>query len=77
MVIADPKLADFSAYADVDILTPNLAELQLAVDAQLDDLESIAAAASGYRRIASHWRGNGHLECPRDHTGECRGRNHS
>ena len=52
MVIADPKLADFSAYADVDILTPNLAELQLAVDAQLDDLESIAAAASD--TAASH-----------------------
>jgi D-beta-D-heptose 7-phosphate kinase/D-beta-D-heptose 1-phosphate adenosyltransferase len=52
IVIADPKLADFSAYADVDILTPNLAELQLAVDAQLDDLESIAAAASD--TAASH-----------------------
>ena len=46
VVIADPKLADFSAYADVDVLTPNLAELQLAVHAQLDDLESIAKAAS-------------------------------
>ncbi len=51
-VIADPKLADFSAYADVDVLTPNLAELQLAADAQLDDLESIAAAASD--TAASH-----------------------
>ncbi len=52
VVIADPKLADFSAYANVDILTPNLAELQLAVDAQLDDLESIALAASDI--AASH-----------------------
>ena len=46
MVIADPKLEDFSAYADVDVLTPNLAELELAVGAQLDELESIAAAAT-------------------------------
>ncbi len=46
MVVADPKLADFSAFTDVDVLTPNLAELRLAVDAKLDDFESIAAAAA-------------------------------
>ena len=45
MVIADPKLTDFSAYSDVDVLTPNLAELQLATDTPLNNLDSITAAA--------------------------------
>ncbi len=50
MVVADPKLADFSAYANVDVLTPNLTELENAVDAKLDDLETIAAAAAATAR---------------------------
>ncbi len=46
-VIADPKLADFSSYAGVDLLTPNLAELRTATALSDDTLDSIAAAAGG------------------------------
>ena len=46
-VIADPKLADFSSYAGVDLLTPNLAELRTATAFSDDTLDSIAAAAGG------------------------------
>ena len=42
MVIADPKLADFAAYADVDVLTPNLAELQSATQSELSNIDDIA-----------------------------------
>ena len=50
MLLADPKLADFSAYEGVDILTPNLAELQLASKGDTADdatIKAIGAAASG------------------------------
>ena len=44
-VIADPKLADFGAYAGVDLLTPNLAELRKTGMVEGDTLEQIAAGA--------------------------------
>ncbi|WP_348720863.1 bifunctional heptose 7-phosphate kinase/heptose 1-phosphate adenyltransferase [uncultured Candidatus Puniceispirillum sp.] len=43
--VADPKLADFSAYHGVDILTPNLAELRAASDATLTDIDDIVTVA--------------------------------
>jgi D-beta-D-heptose 7-phosphate kinase/D-beta-D-heptose 1-phosphate adenosyltransferase len=45
-IIADPKLANMSAYRGVSILTPNLHELSQAVGAQLVALDAIAAAAT-------------------------------
>ncbi|MDB2390197.1 bifunctional heptose 7-phosphate kinase/heptose 1-phosphate adenyltransferase [Alphaproteobacteria bacterium] len=39
--IADPKLADFSAYHGVDILTPNLSELRAASYESLNEIDDI------------------------------------
>ncbi len=46
-VLVDPKRQDFAAYRGASMLTPNLKELALAADRNLDpdDAESIAAAA--------------------------------
>jgi len=49
-VVVDPKLADFSAYANATLLTPNLAELRKTGEIEGDSLEQIAAGAS---RLAS------------------------
>ena len=46
IVIADPKLSDLSAYSGVDVLTPNLVELERFVEVKLFDLNTIATAAS-------------------------------
>lgn len=54
--ITDPKLADFSIYAGADMLTPNLSELKAAVTLTSDELEDIAAAASGLAK--SHQLGS-------------------
>ncbi|ADE38947.1 PfkB family carbohydrate kinase [Candidatus Puniceispirillum marinum] len=43
--IADPKLADFSAYRGVDILTPNLSELRAASYEALDAIDDITNVA--------------------------------
>jgi len=51
-VVADPKLADFSAYAGASLLTPNLAELRGTGMVAGDTLEQIAASAS--RLAAAH-----------------------
>jgi len=45
-VIADPKLVDFSAYAGVDILTPNLNELRRATGSEAPTIDAIGALAS-------------------------------
>ena len=45
-VIADPKHSDFSIYAGVDVLTPNLGELRRAAGHQLDSLDDIASTAA-------------------------------
>jgi D-beta-D-heptose 7-phosphate kinase/D-beta-D-heptose 1-phosphate adenosyltransferase len=47
-IIADPKLTDFSAYAGVDVLTPNLGELHRAAasDSGMDSLADIAQQAA-------------------------------
>jgi D-beta-D-heptose 7-phosphate kinase/D-beta-D-heptose 1-phosphate adenosyltransferase len=45
-IIADPKRADVSAYAGVDLLTPNLAELQNSTKHALTSIEAISKAAS-------------------------------
>jgi len=46
MVVVDPKLADFDAYADATLLTPNLSELRKTGAIDGDSLEEIAAGAS-------------------------------
>ena len=45
-IIADPKRADVSAYAGVDLLTPNLTELQTTTNQPLTSIEAIGAAAT-------------------------------
>ncbi|MDC1293820.1 bifunctional heptose 7-phosphate kinase/heptose 1-phosphate adenyltransferase [Candidatus Puniceispirillum sp.] len=46
MIIADPKRADISAYSGVDLLTPNLAELQNTTDQILSSIETIGQTAT-------------------------------
>lgn len=46
LVIIDPKLSDFAAYANAGLLTPNLSELRKAGNLEDDTLESIASCAS-------------------------------
>lgn len=46
MVVVDPKLADFAAYANATLLTPNLSELRKTGIVEGDSLEDIAAGAS-------------------------------
>ena len=46
MIIADPKRADISVYSGVDLLTPNLAELQNTTDQILSSIEAIGEAAT-------------------------------
>ncbi|MDB3880013.1 bifunctional heptose 7-phosphate kinase/heptose 1-phosphate adenyltransferase [Alphaproteobacteria bacterium] len=46
MIIADPKRADVSVYSGVDLLTPNLAELQNTTDQILNSIEAIGQAAT-------------------------------
>ncbi|MDC1118865.1 bifunctional heptose 7-phosphate kinase/heptose 1-phosphate adenyltransferase [Alphaproteobacteria bacterium] len=46
MIIADPKRADISVYSGVDLLTPNLAELQSTTDQILSSIEAIGQAAT-------------------------------
>jgi D-beta-D-heptose 7-phosphate kinase/D-beta-D-heptose 1-phosphate adenosyltransferase len=46
MIIADPKRADISVYSGVDLLTPNLAELQNTTDQILSSIEAIGQAAT-------------------------------
>jgi len=48
LIVADPKLADFSVYSGVDILTPNLSELSRAAGKNLTDLDMIGATASSF-----------------------------
>ena len=47
MVVVDPKLADFKAYAGASLLTPNLSEFRKTGVLAGDALEDIAKAASG------------------------------
>jgi len=46
IIIADPKRSDVSAYAGVNLLTPNLAELRAIVNMPLDTIEAIGEAAT-------------------------------
>ena len=46
MIIADPKRADISVYSGVDMLTPNLTELQNTTDQILSSIEAIGQAAT-------------------------------
>ena len=46
LIVADPKLADLSAYRDVDVLTPNLHELANAAGTSLTELDAIGATAA-------------------------------
>ena len=46
MIIADPKRADISVYSGVDLLTPNLAELQNTTGQMLSSIEAIGQAAT-------------------------------
>ena len=46
MIIADPKRTDFSVYSGVDLLTPNLAELQNTTDHVLSSIETIGKTAT-------------------------------
>ena len=46
MIIVDPKRADISVYSGVDLLTPNLAELQNTTDQILSSIEAIGQAAT-------------------------------
>ena len=46
MIIADPKRADISAYSGVDLLTPNLAELQHTADQIFTSIEAIGQVAT-------------------------------
>lgn len=50
--VADPKLADFSAYSGVDILTPNLSELRAASDEALNEIDDIIKVA--HKLVAKH-----------------------
>ena len=45
-VIVDPKLADLSAYAGANLITPNLAELRLASNSNLTSVDDISATAA-------------------------------
>ncbi len=45
-IIADPKREDVSAYANVDLLTPNLKELRTMTAVQLNNIEEIGKAAT-------------------------------
>ncbi len=45
-VIADPKLFDLSSYRGANILTPNLNELSIAAEQQLNNLDAIGSVAS-------------------------------
>ena len=45
-IIADPKRQDVSAYANVDLLTPNLIELEAITAMQLTNLDEIGKAAT-------------------------------
>ncbi|MBL6841741.1 MAG: bifunctional heptose 7-phosphate kinase/heptose 1-phosphate adenyltransferase [Pelagibacterales bacterium] len=46
MIIADPKRADISAYSNVDLLTPNLAELQKTTDQILSSIDEVGQSAT-------------------------------
>jgi D-beta-D-heptose 7-phosphate kinase / D-beta-D-heptose 1-phosphate adenosyltransferase len=46
MIIVDPKRANISVYSGVDLLTPNLAELQNTTDQILSSIEAIGQAAT-------------------------------
>ena len=46
LIAADPKVADLSVYANVDILTPNLQELSIAAGTSLTELDTIGATAT-------------------------------
>jgi D-beta-D-heptose 7-phosphate kinase/D-beta-D-heptose 1-phosphate adenosyltransferase len=46
LIAADPKAADLSVYADVDILTPNLQELSISAGTSLTELDTIGATAT-------------------------------
>ena len=45
-IIADPKRKDVSAYANVDLLTPNLTELKAITALQLNNIDQIGNAAT-------------------------------
>ena len=45
-IIADPKRKDVSAYANVDLLTPNLTELKAITAMQLNNIDEIGNAAT-------------------------------
>ncbi len=45
-IIADPKRSDVSAYAGVNLLTPNLAELQAITNSPLSTIDAVGEAAS-------------------------------
>jgi D-beta-D-heptose 7-phosphate kinase/D-beta-D-heptose 1-phosphate adenosyltransferase len=46
LIIADPKRKDVSAYANVDLLTPNLKELRAITTMQLSNIDEIGKAAT-------------------------------
>ncbi len=46
LIVADPKVANLSVYAGVDILTPNLQELSISAGTNLTDLDTIGATAT-------------------------------
>ena len=49
-IIADPKREDVSAYANVDLLTPNLTELEAITAMQLANLDEIGKVATALAR---------------------------
>ena len=50
IIIADPKRRDVSAYAGVDLLTPNLSELQAITNKPLDTIHTIGETATTLAR---------------------------
>lgn len=52
-VCLDPKIKNFSAYRDVDLITPNQLEAELASKIEITDHASLVAAAQSIRRMLS------------------------
>ncbi|QQS44923.1 MAG: D-glycero-beta-D-manno-heptose-7-phosphate kinase [Acidobacteriota bacterium] len=50
-VILDPKIRNFSAYREVDLITPNQAEAERASNIEISDDDSLLAAAQNIRRL--------------------------
>ena len=62
MIIADPKRADISVYSGVDLLTPNLAELQNITAQTLRSIESDWRGSNRACQRLWHWQHSNHYE---------------